>query len=281
MPYRATLVEHDGLWRVEEEMSRYEDQDDPLGSIAIPGDRTVTIISPDPVWDGRFGVAISQEDKIQQEEAAIDAWNIDGIELVRVRKTPRSRLFDPRHTPDCPVVPDSLGEIRTTKMMYVDDTIREHKDNWVEACPIPRKGRQRSIERCVEGLVQMSCQLGYQQVSIKGDNESTMKSLKKSFQQLRGTLGLRTLIEDSIPHGHASNRLVERAIQTVRRQGNALFRKQNLFCVTTTLCLVGLCVTVHGVSTDFTSVQQPATHLMRRSKAGLSLECLQPLVSAL
>ena len=68
----------------------------------------------------------------------------------------------------------------------------------------------------------MSCQLGYQQVTIKGDNESTMKSLKKSFQQLRGTLGLRTLMEDSIPHDHASNGLVERATQTVRRQGNAL-----------------------------------------------------------
>ena len=49
-----------------------------------------------------------------------------------------------------------------------------------------------------------------------------MKSLNKSFQQLRGTLGLRTLIEDSIPRDHASNGWVERAIQTVRRQGNAL-----------------------------------------------------------
>ena len=75
-PYRATLVEHDGLWHVEEDMSRNEDQDDPFGSIAIPSDRTITIISPDPVWDGRFGVAISQEDKIQQEEATKDAWNI-------------------------------------------------------------------------------------------------------------------------------------------------------------------------------------------------------------
>ena len=79
---------------------------------------------------------------------------------------------------------------------------------WVEACPIPRKGGQRSIEHCVEGLVQMSCQLGYQQVTTKGDNESTMKPLKKSFRQLRGTLGLRTLIEDSLPHDHASNGLV-------------------------------------------------------------------------
>ena len=33
-------------------------------------------------------------------------------------------------------------------------------------------------------------------------------------------------------------------------------KEQNLLCVTTTLCLVGLCVTVHGVSTDFTSVRQ-------------------------
>ena len=130
MPYRATLVEHDGLWHVEEEMNRYEDQDDPFGSIAIPGDRTITIISRDPVWDGRFGAAISREDKGQQEEATKDAWNIDGIELARLRKTPRSRLFDPRHTSDCPVDPDSLGEIRTTKMMYVDDTVHEHKDNW-------------------------------------------------------------------------------------------------------------------------------------------------------
>ena len=96
MPYRATLVERDGLWHVEEEMNRYEEQDDPFGSIAIPGDRTITIVSPDPVWDGRFGVAISQEDKIQQEEATKDVWNIDGIELVRIHKTPRSRLFDPR-----------------------------------------------------------------------------------------------------------------------------------------------------------------------------------------
>ena len=130
MPHRATLVEHDGLWHVEEEMNRYEDQDDPFGSIAIPGDRTITIVSPAPVWDGRLGVAISQEDKVQQEEATKDAWNIDGVELVRMRETPRSRLFDPRHTSDCPADPDSLGEIRTTKMMYVDDTMREHKDNW-------------------------------------------------------------------------------------------------------------------------------------------------------
>ena len=454
MPYRAALVEHDGLWHVEEETNRYEDQDDPFGSIAIPGGRTIVIVSPDPIWDGRFGVAISQDDKIQQEEATTDAWNIDGIELVRRHNTPRSRLLDPRHTSDCPVDPDSLGEIRTTKMMYVDDTIHEHKDNWnkisarndkfykdgivftgethviitgpvpdwppvavavpeepepvamdwaeneakqleeeqearqpegeppqeleqayalefihegvqysqastlralrqlcreygvsktgskadilkrlsvavqesslrqrvqasqeqyrdhvepfqlaavekpspeeidlrrlthlpfrswfeecvaakskesphkivparssqeewptiavdfllasttgcddppsvvligidswtrwVEAYPIPRKGTQRSIEHCVEGLVQMSCQLAYQQVTTKGDNESTMKSLKKSCQQLRGTLGLRTLIEDSIPHDHASNGLVERAIQTVRRQGKAV-----------------------------------------------------------
>ena len=128
MPYRATLVEHDGLWHVEEEMNRYEDQDDPCGSVAIPGDRTITIVSPDPVWYGRFGVAISQEDKIQQEEATKVAWNFACIELVRMHKTPRSRLFDPRHTSDCPVDPDSLGEIRTTKMMYVDDTIHEH--NW-------------------------------------------------------------------------------------------------------------------------------------------------------
>ena len=44
MPYRATLVEHDGLWRVEEERNRYEDQEDPFGSIAIPGDRTITTL---------------------------------------------------------------------------------------------------------------------------------------------------------------------------------------------------------------------------------------------
>ena len=130
MPYRATLVEHDGLWHVEEEMNRYEDQEDPFGSIATPGDRTITIVSPDPVWDGRLGVAISQEDKVQQEEATKDVWNIDGVELVRVHKNSRSRLFDPRHTSDCPVDPDSLAEIRTTKMMYVDDTMHEHKDNW-------------------------------------------------------------------------------------------------------------------------------------------------------
>ena len=130
MPYRATLVERDGLWHVEEEMNRYEDQDDPFGSIAIPGDRTIAIASPDPVWDGRLGVAISQEDKVQQEESTKDTWNIDGVELVRVHKTPRSRLFDPRRTSDCPVDADSLGEARTTKMMYVDDAMHEHKDNW-------------------------------------------------------------------------------------------------------------------------------------------------------
>ena len=33
MPYRATLVEHDGLWHVEEEMNRYEGQEDPLGQL--------------------------------------------------------------------------------------------------------------------------------------------------------------------------------------------------------------------------------------------------------
>ena len=37
---------------------------------------------------------------------------------------------------------------------------------WVEAYPISRKGTQRSIEHCVEGLVQMSCQFEYQQVTI-------------------------------------------------------------------------------------------------------------------
>ena len=43
MPYRATLVERHGLWHVEEEMNRYEDQDDPFGSLAIPGDRTIAV----------------------------------------------------------------------------------------------------------------------------------------------------------------------------------------------------------------------------------------------
>ena len=74
-------------------MNRCEDQDDPFGSIAIPGDRTIATVSPDPVWDGRFGVVISH-DKIQQEEATKDAWNTDGVELVRVRKTPRGPVPD-------------------------------------------------------------------------------------------------------------------------------------------------------------------------------------------
>ena len=140
---------------------------------------------------------------------------------------------------------------------------------WVEAYPIPRKGGQQSTERCVEGLVQMSCQPGYSQVTIKGDNESTMKSFKKSFQQLRGMLALRTLIEDSIPHDHASNGLVERAIQIVRRQGNALLedlRRRTKFALRQLLMLAQ------------DQMKQPLIHQVQRNKKVTGMQ--QDLVQA-
>ena len=47
---------------------------------------------------------------------------------------------------------------------------------------------QEAVEHCVDGLVQISCPLGYSEVTMEGDNEKAMKTIKKESRWLEALM---------------------------------------------------------------------------------------------
>ena len=65
---------------------------------------------------------------------AKDTWQIPteaGL-LVRKHESPRTKLFSPDMTEDCPIAKDKLSETRTTEMAFCDGGNKRRHDTWDE-----------------------------------------------------------------------------------------------------------------------------------------------------
>ena len=69
--------------------------------------------------------------------------------LVRKHESPRTALFSPDLTEDCPIAKDNLSEIKITEMAFCDGGNKRRHDTWDEgSCELcPEKYRQRNMER--------------------------------------------------------------------------------------------------------------------------------------